>query len=861
MNDVVMAGDTASARDAQKQVVSIGGRTVQLTNLDKVLYPDTGTTKADVLSYFADIASVMLPHCRNRAATRKRWVHGVGTADKPEAMFFQKDIGEGAPDWLELRSIQHADHVNRYPLVNDLATLTWLGQLAVLEVHVPQWQFGAGDEQLNPDRLVLDLDPGEGVGLSECAAVARMTRSILDDMGLATVPVTSGSKGIHVYAALDGRQTSDQVSMIAHELARALEADHPDLVVSSMKKAVRTGKVFIDWSQNNSSKTTIAPYSLRGRSRPMVAAPRTWAELASPHLKHLDYREVVRRVAKRGDPLAELAGDEPGSREFGGTRENMQADRDRLEIYRSKRDTAKTPEPIPEHHDPAGPGNAFVIQKHDARRLHYDLRFEHDGVLVSWALPKGVPADGVHNHLAVPTEDHPLDYQFFEGTIPRGEYGAGAVEIWDHGTYEREKWRTDEVIAVLHGRPDGGLGGQSVRVVLFRTDATSGTSGTSVTPEKPQWMIHRMDSDEARTSSHRTRPSGLFDQPGLTGNRQRYSPMLATLGSPADLDTDSDWAVEMKWDGIRAIVDIRDGELHLTTRSGQDVTATYPELQAIPDVLVADSAVLDGEIVAVDKMGRPQFHLMQRRMNLTDAREIERVRLTAPVHLILFDLLDVNDRPAISLPYADRRRLLEDAVDADDSPVLSIPLAFDGDIDVAIEASRVLGLEGVVAKRKDAAYRPGKRSSAWIKIPHESTAEVIIVGWRPSRTGSPLSMASLLLAVPGEGAALRYIGRVGTGFSESDRYGIPRELRHDPTVAERVTEVPAPDASDAHWVTPSKVGEVVYRSVTPDGRLRHAVWRGWRTDKRLEDMTSIDGRQPEDTHRQRRTTATNDNDV
>ncbi|HWH97291.1 MAG TPA: non-homologous end-joining DNA ligase, partial [Pseudolysinimonas sp.] len=238
-----------------EQVVAVGGHRLKLTNLDKVLYPETGTTKAEVLDYYTRIADVLIPHARNRPVTRKRWVEGVGTDAKPGTVFFEKNLPDSAPSWISRRDIQHSDHVNTYPLVNDLATLAWMAQQAALELHVPQWRFGKGGARQNPDRLVLDLDPGEGAGLPECVEVAKAVRAILTGMGLESFPVTSGSKGIHLYAPLDGEQTSEQISLVAHELAKALEADHPDLVVSDMKKTLRAGKVLLDWSQNNGNKT------------------------------------------------------------------------------------------------------------------------------------------------------------------------------------------------------------------------------------------------------------------------------------------------------------------------------------------------------------------------------------------------------------------------------------------------------------------------------------------------------------------------------------------------------------------------------------------------------------------------------
>jgi bifunctional non-homologous end joining protein LigD len=446
----------AASKPTDTQVVSIDGHRLKLTHLDKVLYPETGTTKGEVIAYFAAVADVMLPHIRDRAATRKRWVNGVGTDAKPGSMFFQKNLDDSTPSWVKRRTIEHKDHSNEYPMVNDLATLTWLAQIASLEIHVPQWQFGRTGVAHNPDRLVLDLDPGPGLDLADCAEVARIARGILQGMGLDPMPVTSGSKGIHLYAALDGKQTSDQVAAVAHELARSLEADHPDLVVSDMKKSLRNGKVLVDWSQNNGNKTTVAPYSLRGRSRPTVAAPRTWRELASKDLRQLELDEVVKRVKAKGDPI------------------------DRLEVYRSKRDASKTPEPVPKGRAAKSNGQSFVIQEHHASRLHWDFRLEHDGVLVSWALPKGVPTEYKVNHLAVQTEDHPLEYGSFEGDIPKGEYGGGHVDIWDSGTYELEKWRDGkEIIATLHGEKHG-----NHKYALIHT----GGEGK----DAQNWLIHLM---------------------------------------------------------------------------------------------------------------------------------------------------------------------------------------------------------------------------------------------------------------------------------------------------------------------------------------------------------------------------------
>ena len=300
------AAGRASTGASNEQFASIGGRRLRITNLDKVLYPETGTTKAEVIDYYTRIGPTMIPHVTGRPVTRKRWPDGVGTDEHPAQSFFAKDLERGAPGWVHRLPIPHSGGPKDYPLIDDVPTLVYLAQVASLELHVPQWRFTPEGARGDADRLVLDLDPGPGVGLPECAQVARWAREILDQMGLHLFPVTSGSKGMQLYAALPAGQSSEAASAIAHELAQAIEADHPDLVVSSMNKAIRGGRVLIDWSQNNSAKTTIAPYSLRGRAHPDVAAPRTWDELERPDLAQLSFEEVLARVQTIGDPMSEL---------------------------------------------------------------------------------------------------------------------------------------------------------------------------------------------------------------------------------------------------------------------------------------------------------------------------------------------------------------------------------------------------------------------------------------------------------------------------------------------------------------------------------------------------------------------------
>ncbi|PRY16688.1 non-homologous end-joining DNA ligase [Kineococcus rhizosphaerae] len=303
----------AREHGTDETVVDVEGRHLRLRRLEKVLYPATGTTKAEVLAYVTAVAPALLAQLHQRPLTRKRYPDGVTGGS-----FFEKNVPRGVPDWIRTVEIEVPGSTKdretvRYPLLDDLAGLVWLVNLAALELHVPQWRVGPRGGVRDPDRLVVDLDPGEGAGLAECAEVAVAVRDRLAEDGLRCHPVTSGSKGVQLYAAVSGRQDADVLRSYAHRIAEEMERERPRLVVSRMTKRLRGGKVLLDWSQNNSAKTTVAPYSPRGRHRPCAAAPRTWAELDDPgSLRQLTLEEVAARYARDGDLLAPLA--EPGPR-------------------------------------------------------------------------------------------------------------------------------------------------------------------------------------------------------------------------------------------------------------------------------------------------------------------------------------------------------------------------------------------------------------------------------------------------------------------------------------------------------------------------------------------------------------------
>jgi DNA ligase D-like protein (predicted ligase)/DNA ligase D-like protein (predicted polymerase)/DNA ligase D-like protein (predicted 3'-phosphoesterase) len=756
-------------------VVDHYGR-VKLTNPDKVLYPATGTTKAEVFDYYLAIAEVMIPHIAGRPVTRKRWPNGVG-----ESSFFEKQLASSAPDWLSRGTIVHKSGTTTYPIVDTVEGVAWLAQQASLEVHVPQWRFvagghsGEGEDTQHPGpatRLVFDLDPGEGVTMTQLCEVAEAVRELMGDIGLTTYPLTSGSKGLHLYAPLQEPVSSQGAVVLAKRVAQQLEKQMPKLVTSTMTRSLREGKVFLDWSQNNGSKTTIAPYSLRGREHPTVAAPRTWEEIADPKLRHLRFDEVLQRVDKDGDLLAPLDEAVPAA--------------DRLTKYRSMRDASKTPEPVPTKVPKAGNNDLFVIQEHHARRLHYDLRLERDGVLVSWAVPKNLPDTPSVNHLAVHTEDHPLEYLTFHGTIPAGEYGAGKMTIWDTGTYETEKFNVSaekgEVIVSLHGDKIDG------RYALIQTDGKN-------------WLAHRMKEQD------RPRAGDL-------------APMLATEGSVAKLKS-SQWAFEGKWDGYRVLVDANHGKLNVRSRRGRDVSNEYPQFEALAADLADHHVILDGEAVALDESGVPSFSEMQNRARST------RLEFWA------FDILYLDGRSLLRAKYSDRRRLLETLAEGGG---LIAPEVLPGDGPEALEYARERRWEGVVAKKRDSTYQPGRRSSSWIKDKIWNSQEVVIGGWRQGEGGRSSGIGALMLGIPEDGG-LHFAGRVGTGFTEKELTKLKKMLEPLHTgESPFTTRLPTQDAKGVTFVRPELVGEVRYSERTGDGRLRQPSWRGLRPDKHPGDV-------------------------
>ena len=880
------------ASKGTKESVEVDGRTVRFTHADKVLYEATGTTKADVLEYYLAVAPLLMTYAGRRPVTRKRWPDG--TDDKS---FFEKNLPSHAPDWVPRVAIEHTKRTVTYPVVDSPATLAWFAQQAALELHVPQWTL-ENDEPGRTRRIVIDLDPGEGVDLDTTAKVALRVRDLLSEAGLESFPVTSGSKGIHLYARLDKAVTAKGASAVAKQIAKSLEKQTPDLVTATMKRSIRAGKVFLDWSQNSGAKTTVAPYSLRGRAEPWVAAPRSWEELGDGGLAHLHWDEVLKRLDSDGDLLDGLespaqkkatkkkasssTGSASRAKKSGGSKKSSSSSEDEdpepagtsstdvegceaepasddavvtsLAEYRRKRDRRNTPEPFEgevetDRDDVDGP--IFVIQEHHARRLHFDLRLEHHGVLASWAVPKNLPTEPKDRRLAVNTEDHPLGYETFEGTIPKGEYGAGHMTIWDRGWYECEKWREDEIIVWLHGEKVSG------RYVLVRTSA-----------EKNQWIVQYMkdqspDSfyggrDNPKSSypegDKRARGSGRGSSGG-SGGASRGSggaasrvssrdsdmadrpdvpplPMIPTAATVTELPDDK-WAFEGKWDGYRVTIATSGagGQARLVSRNGNSMDWLTDGFPGLADALERP-AVIDAELVILGSDGVPDFASLAKQA----AAEGQDSSLPA-VELFVFDVLEVDGVDLRTQAWERRREVLDLLTPALTSvDRVHVPEVLDGPGDRALAEADEFGWEGIVAKRRDSRYESGRRSKAWLKEKLLTTTEAVVGGWRPGKGGRSGSLGSLLLGLPAE-TGLTYIGRVGTGFSDKQARALLEELeplrrRSSPFV----DDLPSDARRDAIWVLPKLVVEVRHQGFTEDGNMRQPSWRDIRRDKLPGDL-------------------------
>jgi bifunctional non-homologous end joining protein LigD len=515
----------------------------------------------------------------------------------------------------------------------------------------------------------------------------------------------------------------------------------------------------------------------------------------------------------------------------------------KLEEYRKKRRFDRTPEPAGREAEPGGE-DVFVVQKHSARRLHYDFRLAINGTLKSWAVPKGPSLNSADKRLAVETEDHPLEYGGFEGKIPDGSYGAGTVMVWDRGTFAPEgnldaaqQLKKGEIKFSLNGEK---LRGSFVLVKLKRSE--KGNEWLMIkhkdAAEDPTWNVDEHDGsvltgrvlDEIKEelppkrSPSPLRPDELQDA-RKAGMPSRFEPMLATLAEHPF--SDPNWLFEIKWDGVRALAWIADGGLTLRARSGADITGRYPELASLPTALSVRQAVLDGEIAALDAHGRSDFGLLQERMHVRAPAEnlVSRV----PVVFFTFDLLYCDGYDLRRSPLIERKQLLQRLLHTTERFRFSDHQLQHGK--ELFELARDTGLEGIVAKRLDSPY-VSERSMNWVKLKVSKTLDAVVGGWTAPRT-TAIPLGALLLGLY-RGKKLRFIGHVGTGFDAKKLQEISGKLKKLATSSCPFEAVPDTNENPS-WVSPDLVARVKFSGWTQEKALRHPVFIALREDARPTD--------------------------
>ena len=766
---------------------------MELSNLSKVLYPEDDISKAEIIEYYLKIAPTILQHIKNRPLSMIRFPDGIHGEQ-----FFQKNKQDWAPEWIEYEALGSGETKKNYVLATEDASMVWLANMACLELHQMHCYKPHYD---NPDYMVFDIDPPEGFNFSEVVGLALRLKEHVETFGYNTFAKTTGGKGIHIVCPLEIRFTFDEVFEAAKAIAKPFVDKHKETTLA-INKAARKGRVLIDVFRIRPHQTIVCPYSLRGRIGAPVSMPLRWEELekcTSP--LEYNFRNVPDKVLSDGDAwegIGAHAVDLHTNRRETVVKTLPKNPKhktpEQLEEYEKKREFSRTPEPLPAIE--VGTGNAFVVNRHHARNLHYDLRLEQDGVLKSWAVPKGLPPRPGIKRLAVQTEDHPLEYLNFDGIIPKGEYGAGKMWIYARGKYEITKQKKDGFYFKLKS-PE--LNAE------YRTYETG----------KKQWLLERVD------------------KPQIDWLNDKVEFMLA--GTRSEPFTTNEWVYEVKWDGIRAMISVDEDKVTIRSRNGHDITMQFPEL-ANPDSFRVASGLFDGEIVCLDSSGRPSFKNVINRMQQSTEGGVKRAAAKHPVFCYVFDVLNCDGRALINEPLLKRREWLIDSI------MKEQPYRVSEIVDEGAElfaAAGQLGLEGIMAKDINGKYLPGKRTTSWYKIKVRNTTDVVIIGYTQGKGDRNAYFGALHIATwdntaspqpLSQGEGLTYRGKVGTGFDTKLLKSIFDEVKSVKKTKRPVAEKPLDDAVTT-WIEPSLWCEIQYASITPNGSYREPVFVRMRPDR------------------------------
>lgn len=765
------------------QWTQVGKRKLEISNLEKELFPQGPITKAEVIQYYLNIAPTLLNHIKGRALTLIRFPEGI-----QEEGFYQKNKPAWAPDWLEFVTLGSTEKKD-YILATEPASLVWLANLAAIELHQLHSRKPAFDK---PDYMVFDLDPPEGDVFETVVEIATDLKKFLEGYGYRPFAKTTGGKGIHVCVPIEPQWDFSTVFETAQAIAKPFVERRPKGLTLHIKKESRKGRMLIDIYRIRQGQSIVCPYSLRARAGAPVSMPLTWEELAAVKSPMgFNIHTALDKVLKDGDAWEGIDAfaatlhtqrKTPVMKKLPVNKKHKTPQQ--LEAYDKKRDFTITTEPVARILEQGGTN--FVVHRHHATNLHYDLRLEQDGVLKSWAVPRGLPPLPGIKRLAVQTEDHPMEYLTFDGKIPKGEYGGGEMWIYALGKYQVTKEKKDGFYFRLSSREING----EYRIYNIKAK---------------EWLLERVDT------------------PQINYLHDFIEPMLAeSVEKPPPND---DYIYEVKWDGIRAMIYLNEGQLIIRSRNHNDITVQFPELHAVDKAFRATCGLFDTEIVCLDDSGKPDFKKVIKRLMTTGAANLDKYAKANPVHCYVFDCLYLDGRSLLNEPLLKRKEWLKDAIKRG-SPYRLSEFVEDGD--ALFAAAREHNLEGIMAKRKYGRYLPGKRSDGWLKVKVRNTRECLIIGYNPGKGNRVGAFGGLHLAER-EGETLVYRGKVGTGFTDQTVQDIYKLLLKLP-LTEKPVKSKILDEKASIWVKPTLFVEVSFASLTPQHIFREPVFVRLRPD-------------------------------
>jgi DNA ligase D-like protein (predicted polymerase)/DNA ligase D-like protein (predicted ligase)/DNA ligase D-like protein (predicted 3'-phosphoesterase) len=768
------------------QWAQVGKRELELSNLDKVLFPEDGIVKAQVIAYYLGIAPTLLNYVKGRALTLIRFPDGI-TGES----FYQKNRPDWAPGWIEFVTL--GKEKKDYIIATEPALLVWLANLASLEIHQlhsrkPNHEF--------PDYMVFDLDPPEGYTFPDIIPIAVALKALLEEHGYTPFVKTTGGKGLHICCPIEAKWDYHTVFEAAETIAKPFVESRPEEITLQIKKDARKGRVLIDIYRIRSGQSIVSPYSLRGRNKAPVSMPLTWDELETvknPNVFNIE--TALEKVTRDGDAwegfdaYAVAIHTQRPKEKKRTTPINPRGDKHKspaqLEAYAKKRDFAVTPEPAAKPLEEST--NRFVVHRHHASRLHYDLRLEQNGVLRSWAVPKGLPPFPGVKRLAVQTEDHPIEYLKFDGRIPKGQYGAGEMWIYALGKFQITKDKKDGFYFKLASKEVTG----EYRIHKMK---------------EKEWLLERVDEPQVDYIHH--------DIP----------PMLSENGTKPP--SGDDYIYEIKWDGIRAMISLEDEKITIKTRNQNNVTDQFPELLLGPKAFRATNGLFDAEIVCLDPQGKPDFKKVINRLMASGETTIQKLSRSLPVHCYIFDCLYLDGRALINEPLLKRKEWLVDAIRAD-TPYRVSEHVDDGAF--LFEAAKEHVLEGIIAKRKDGRYIPGKRSDLWIKVKVRQTAECLVIGYTEGKGNRGQAFGALHIAEKTENGNV-YRGKVGTGFDDNTIKEMFALIKRSKEIKKPAFVPKLLDDKITKWLDVPFVIEASYAKLTPDKIFREPVFVRLRPD-------------------------------